>query len=636
MQVADQSPRLFQAAFKDMKMNILIDARSRVSGNGSSGKHNFDITGTWENDKDVRLTITLKKGYKRKAYLSFDKNSKRLEGSIDKWRGATQIALYESSRPLRAHLMEGRNLFRFCLMVFFMSLILVGLTVFCVMATTAQNEDLPAASEPWPNSSQYDLACVHSSRNIFEVFNNGLTACTVEPPVVLKNQLPTCPEQPIQATSSAAALVPILLVIFGLVFLLLVPIAYLHFRQKFAFYAKDLRAAASHPGRLSHRFDSILEGCETQNFFSSWISTLFLSCSAVDMLLDATEESSLNQEEGNRAVKAVSHVMMRIGGSQNLRIRMLHAGFQYMQANARATRAKQAIVLAMKRLEAQLSQDYVDEAKLVNADIKPQWFQQTIDYLEALENVLSQKKLTFFFVKAEVLVNWQDDAGSLPSFFDLWCSGSIETWQVDKQELVKGRFETKDRLIISHRWQKTDLEHPDPDSTQLKVIQAHLSGHKHIEYVWLDWACLPQSTKFRIERAVFGEGLKNINFLYATMPVLILLDISYLSRFWTQYEAWLSMRSLSENGLGTTAEEHLRCSIVCHGAAAVACESRLKQSLIMQWREKSADDAISILKDPFVEVTNQGDKKMKLEQLPDFVAEIVSIFNSGDIDTIIP
>ena len=43
--------------------------------------------------------------------------------------------------------------------------------------------------------------------------------------------------------------------------------------------------------------------------------------------------------------------------------------------------------------------------------------------------------------------------------------------------------------------------------------------------------------------------LLNVNYLYLSMPVLILLDLSYQSRFWTQFEAWLSMQCVhSETG----------------------------------------------------------------------------------------
>ena len=43
--------------------------------------------------------------------------------------------------------------------------------------------------------------------------------------------------------------------------------------------------------------------------------------------------------------------------------------------------------------------------------------------------------------------------------------------------------------------------------------------------------------------------LKNVNLLYLGCTVLLIVDLSYLSRFWTQFEAWLSMRHASWEGL---------------------------------------------------------------------------------------
>ena len=40
--------------------------------------------------------------------------------------------------------------------------------------------------------------------------------------------------------------------------------------------------------------------------------------------------------------------------------------------------------------------------------------------------------------------------------------------------------------------------------------------------------------------------LPNINLLYLFCGVLILLDLSYMSRFWTQLEAFLSLRTVQE------------------------------------------------------------------------------------------
>lgn len=43
---------------------------------------------------------------------------------------------------------------------------------------------------------------------------------------------------------------------------------------------------------------------------------------------------------------------------------------------------------------------------------------------------------------------------------------------------------------------------------------------------------MPQGNKTQSEKEEFGQMLPNINMLYLGTQVLILLDLSYMSRFW--------------------------------------------------------------------------------------------------------
>ena len=49
-----------------------------------------------------------------------------------------------------------------------------------------------------------------------------------------------------------------------------------------------------------------------------------------------------------------------------------------------------------------------------------------------------------------------------------------------------------------------------------------------------------QGERTEAEQAEFERMLPSINLVYLSTTVLLLLDLSYLSRFWTQFEAWLS------------------------------------------------------------------------------------------------
>ena len=78
--------------------------------------------------------------------------------------------------------------------------------------------------------------------------------------------------------------------------------------------------------------------------------------------------------------------------------------------------------------------------------------------------------------------------------------------------------------------------------------------------------------------------LRNINLLYLGCSVLLLADRSYLSRFWTQFEAWLSMQSATASGLVSAPDDEQRYTIACvHGAPQA-----LKDSLVEEWSDCTA------------------------------------------------
>jgi len=84
------------------------------------------------------------------------------------------------------------------------------------------------------------------------------------------------------------------------------------------------------------------------------------------------------------------------------------------------------------------------------------------------------------------------------------------------------------------------------------------------------------------EEQTFTLMLRNVNLLYLGVSVLILTDRSYLSRFWTQFEAWLAMQDVGPSGLVSARHTslHSRCTIACvHGAPEA-----LVSSLIVRCR----------------------------------------------------
>ena len=97
------------------------------------------------------------------------------------------------------------------------------------------------------------------------------------------------------------------------------------------------------------------------------------------------------------------------------------------------------------------------------------------------------------------------------------------------------------------------------------------------------------------------------------MRVLILMDISYLSRFWTQFEAWLAMQAATTAGLGPSGRKlRRRETIVClHNATAGNEDVKLRH----MWQQVTPAEAHALLSKPDVTVTNQSDKEGQLEKI---------------------
>lgn len=108
------------------------------------------------------------------------------------------------------------------------------------------------------------------------------------------------------------------------------------------------------------------------------------------------------------------------------------------------------------------------------------------------------------------------------------------------------------------------------------------------------------------------------------LTVLIVFDFQYVGRFWTSYEAWLSMQTASKNGLHPSTLGEARFHITCVGAAervSSICEETLKSA----WHRRSPDEARAELSHSDILVTNQSDKQSQLEKLEKLVPLVCSI-----------
>ena len=241
---------------------------------------------------------------------------------------------------------------------------------------------------------------------------------------------------------------------------------------------------------------------------------------------------------------------------------------------------------------------------------------------------------TFFMLSADFVR--QFPGKSLPFFQEIRdhfvTDEPLVEVSLDYAEVVKGtHIETT--LSVSHRWMQPD--DPDPDGEQLKALKGFLNSPdgKKIERVWIDSACMPQDhpkgSRSAKDAAVFKRMLAEVNRLYLGTTVLILLDLSYVSRFWTQFESWMSMQFATPEGLkpavGTKNERH---RIVCTQNAGQA----FKTALVDMWATKTPGEAHAILSKPDVTVTNQKDKEGQLPKIKALDATVQGAFGGVCFD----
>jgi hypothetical protein len=278
----------------------------------------------------------------------------------------------------------------------------------------------------------------------------------------------------------------------------------------------------------------------------------------------------------------------------------------------------------------------------------------------------ARHECTFWFVSAAHLRESTDKC--LPSFQQLSKRGHgwLSKHTIARDGSFRGAYAQR-YLAVSHRWFARDA--PDKDGLQLAEIRIYLEAHPEVQWVWYDYWCMPQGDRTPAQKVAFNYMLQNVNYLYLGCSVLILLDLSYLSRFWTQFEAWLSFQVPSPDGLlgpkadlwrseaefitgqsgrsktrdvtrrnrawtrgsspsmanVNTKADSSRCTV----APIYNANSAICACLQAMWAEKTPAEAHEILAKEDVTVTSLKDKDMHLPKILTLNDEIISVLSGA-------
>jgi hypothetical protein len=136
---------------------------------------------------------------------------------------------------------------------------------------------------------------------------------------------------------------------------------------------------------------------------------------------------------------------------------------------------------------------------------------------------------------------------------------SIVEKEISLAEVIADPTSLDEFMTVSHRWQ--EFMDPDPKGDQLQEIKAHLAANPSVKFVWFDWSCIPQNKNGKrspAEERMFRETLDNLFLLFLGALVLVVMDTQSIGRFWTVYEAWLSMQGIGPNGLEPLSDDMRR------------------------------------------------------------------------------
>ena len=90
--------------------------------------------------------------------------------------------------------------------------------------------------------------------------------------------------------------------------------------------------------------------------------------------------------------------------------------------------------------------------------------------------------------------------------------------------------------------------------------------------------------------------LAHVNEIYLCTSVLAIIDVSYVSRFWTMFEAWCGFQMFSSEGLSYASEKDLRMTMVCvHSAKEM---DHFEKNVEKAFKDKTPSQVLEYLSKP--------------------------------------
>jgi hypothetical protein len=215
----------------------------------------------------------------------------------------------------------------------------------------------------------------------------------------------------------------------------------------------------------------------------------------------------------------------------------------------------------------------------------------------------------FWFVSAEKL---KSSKGNWPVHKDIEKqSGWLKKRKISLSDCLKPLMNF---AAVSHVW-CSHTDHPDPLGEQADQLRSYLQKNPQIEWVWIDWSCLPQGRRTDSEEVLFTQASRFACLIYLSMVVVKILDSKYLNRFWTQYEAWLSYQRVDFDGFSPSQGRRSDCIFTGLALTNEREEINQRKLVLDKWASVDMDAMTHRLKRSQVRVTKESDKHGQLSRV---------------------
>jgi len=266
------------------------------------------------------------------------------------------------------------------------------------------------------------------------------------------------------------------------------------------------------------------------------------------------------------------------------------------------------------------------------ADVFAQDVGRLVQHKARAQQRVPSKPVKYYFVLADKVR--ESTRTTIPALQTMLEDPELRGWIVTRElnfdDAIRGRYR-KEYVSVSHRWMTEGAPEPrrappDPKGVQFAAIKQYLTKRDEVKYLWLDWPCMWQANKEGQreitvdEKAEFDLMLSEVNMLYLGCRVVILLDMTYLSRFWTLYEAWLSQMKPTSTGLRPGGS---RCDVVPILGANDAFKSALLSTIANKM--SSASLAAKYLRNDDISVTNASDKEKQLDRVSGLDYRVIQV-----------